>query len=237
MSQHDLYLLAIAVIVILTMVVAIARLRVHPFPALVVGALVLGLWAGAPPTQVLASFSKGFGGTLADVGMLLALGAMFGDMLASSGGAERVSTSLLSIGGPRMVPWTMCAVAMILGLPLFFEAGVVLMMPIIMNVGARLAKDPGGLKGNPYLLAGLPVFAGIGVLHVLVPPHPGPMIAIDAMKADLGTTLILGLLISIPIAVVAGPLYTFWIAPRATSKPPVDLVGQLTQTDTRFSPP
>lgn len=237
MSQHDLFLLAIALAVILAVVFAIARLRVHPFPALVVGAIVLGLWAGAPADQVLKSFRVGFGDTLANVGVLLALGAMFGQLLASSGGAERVSNALLSVGGTRLVPWTMCAVAMILGLPLFFEAGVVLMMPIILNVGARVAKDPAGLKGNAYLLAGLPVFAGLSVLHALVPPHPGPMVAIDAMKADLGVTLLLGLVMSIPIAVVAGPLYTYWIAPRASSSPPVDLVGRLTHRDEQFRAP
>jgi GntP family gluconate:H+ symporter len=237
MSQHDMFLLAIAVVVILAVVVAIARARVHPFPALMVGALALGLWTGAPADQVLKSFRVGFGETLANVGVLLALGAMFGQMLASSGAAERVSNALLSVGGTRMVPWTMCAVAMILGLPLFFEAGVVLMMPIILNVGARVAKDPGGLKGNAYLLAGLPVFAGLSVLHALVPPHPGPMVAIDAMKADLGVTLILGLLMSVPIAVVAGPLYTYWIAPRASSSPPEDLAGRLTHRDEHFRAP
>jgi GntP family gluconate:H+ symporter len=237
MSQHDLFLLFVALIVILGVVFSIARLRVHPFPALVIGALVLGLWAGAPTDQVLKSFRIGFGETLANVGVLLALGAMFGELLASSGGAERVASTLLKIGGTRMIPWTMCAVSMILGLPLFFEAGVVLMMPIILNVGAQLEKDPQGLKGNPYLLAGLPVFAGISVLHALVPPHPGPMVAIDAMKADLGETLILGLLMSIPIAVVAGPLYTFWIARRASAAPPVDLVGRLTHKDDQFRSP
>lgn len=237
MSQHDMFLLAIALVVILAVVIAIARLRVHPFPALMVGALALGLWAGAPADQVLKSFGVGFGETLANVGVLLALGAMFGQLLASSGGAERVSNALLNVGGTRLVPWTMCAVAMILGLPLFFEAGVVLMMPIILNVGARVAKDPGGLKGNAYLLAGLPVFAGLSVLHALVPPHPGPMVAIDAMKADLGVTLILGLIMSVPIAVVAGPLYTYWIAPRASSSPPVDLVGRLTHRDEHFRSP
>jgi gluconate:H+ symporter, GntP family len=237
MSQHDLFLLAIAVLVILAVVVAIARARVHPFPALVVGAIVLGLWAGAPADQVLKSFRVGFGDTLANVGVLLALGAMFGQMLASSGGAERVSNALLGVGSTRLVPWTMCAVAMILGLPLFFEAGVVLMMPIILSVGARIASEPGGLKGNAYLLAGLPVFAGLSVLHALVPPHPGPMVAIDAMKADLGVTLILGLLMSVPIAVVAGPLYTYWIAPRAAASPPVDLVGRLTHRDDHFRSP
>src|SRR6185437_14488202 len=146
MSPHALYLLAVAVVVILAVVVAIARLRMHPFPALVIGALALGLLAGAPADQVRKSFRNGFGDTLANVGVLLALGAMFGELLASSGGAERVSSALLKVGGTRLVPWTMCAVAMILGLPLFFEAGVVLMMPIIMNVGARLARDPAGLK-------------------------------------------------------------------------------------------
>jgi GntP family gluconate:H+ symporter len=162
---------------------------------------------------------------------------MFGELLASSGGAERVSSALLNVGGTRLVPWTMCAVAMILGLPLFFEAGVVLMMPIILTVGARLAKDPGGLKGNPYLLAGLPVFAGIGVLHVLVPPHPGPMVAIDALKADMGGTLLLGLVLSVPIAILSGPLFTYWVAPRASASPPVDLVARLTRTDDRFRSP
>src|SRR3954469_13537943 len=138
MSQHDLVLLAIALVVILAVVVSIARFRVHPFPALVIGALILGLWSGAPADLVLKSFHTGFGETLANVGVLLALGAMFGQLLASSGGAERIAVALLDLGGARMAPWTMCAVAMILGLPLFFETGVVLMMPIILNVGARL---------------------------------------------------------------------------------------------------
>ncbi len=237
MSQHDLFLLAIALAVILFVIVAIAKLRVHPFPALVIGALALGLFAGASPDQILKTFRTGFGETLANVGVLLALGAMFGELLASSGGAERVSSALVNVGGPRLVPWTMGAVAMILGLPLFFEAGVVLMMPIILTVGSRLAKDPGGLKGDPYLLAGLPVFAGIGVLHVLVPPHPGPMVAIDAVKADLGRTLLIGLMMSVPVAIVAGPLFTRWIAPRASANPPVGLVARLTRADDRFAKP
>jgi GntP family gluconate:H+ symporter len=237
MSQHDIFLLSVALAVIVAVVVAIARFRVHPFPALVIGALLLGLFTGASTDQILKTFRTGFGETLANVGVLLALGAMFGQLLASSGGAERVSSALLKLGGPRLVPWTMGIVAMILGLPLFFEAGVVLMMPIILTVGARLEKDSGGLRGNPYLLAGLPVFAGISVLHALVPPHPGPMVAIDALKADMGQTLVLGLLMAIPITIVAGPLFTYWIAPRASAAPPVDLVGRLTHTDDRFRAP
>src|SRR5579875_2493359 len=107
MSQHEIFLLIIALAVILGVVFAIARFRVHPFPALMIGALVLGLWAGAPAAQVLKSFRIGFGDTLANVVILLALGAMFGQLLASSGGAERIADALLSVGGTRMVPWTM----------------------------------------------------------------------------------------------------------------------------------
>lgn len=237
MSQHDLFLLGVAAAVILAVIVAIARFRLHPFPALMLGALALGLLVGAPPVQILNSFRTGFGETLANVGTLLALGAMFGELLASSGGAERVSSSLLKLGGPRLVPWTMCAVAMLLGLPLFFEAGVVLMMPIILNVGARLQKDSGGLKGDPWLLTALPVLAGIGTLHVLVPPHPGPMVAIDALHADLGRTLLIGLVMSVPVAIVSGPLFTRLIATRAKANPPADLAARLTQADTHFRSP
>lgn len=237
MSPDDLYLLGVALAVILAVVVAIAKFKMHPFPALMIGALALGLCTGAAPPQILKSFRTGFGETLANVGVLLALGAMFGELLASSGGAERVSTALLRAGGTRLVPWTIGIVAMLLGLPLFFEAAVVLMMPIVLTVGAQLARDPGGLKGNPYLLAGLPVFAGIGVMHVLVPPHPGPMVAIDAIGADLGTTLLIGILMAFPVAIMAGPLFTYWIAPRATASPPPDLVERLTHRDTSYRPP
>lgn len=237
MSQQDLILLGQALAVILGVVLVIARFRVHPFPALMIGALALGLLAGSPPDLILKSFRTGFGETLANVGVLLALGAMFGELLASSGGAERVANALLDVGGTRAIPWTMTAVAMILGLPLFFEAGVVLMMPIVLTVGARLARDKGGLKGDPYLLAALPVFAGIGVLHVLVPPHPGPMVAIDALNANMGATLVIGLAMSLPVAVVAGPLFTRWIAPRAQAAPPPDLVSRLTRPDASYRQP
>lgn len=149
-------------------------------------------------------------------------------------GPNAFAKALLNAGGTRLVPWTIELVAMLLGLPLFFEAAVVLMMPIVLTVGAPTRKDPGGLKGNPYLLAGLPVFAGIGVMHVLVPPHPGPMVAIDAIGADMGTTLVIGILLAFPVAILAGPLFTYWIAPRASASPPADLVERLTRRDTQF---
>src|SRR4029079_9429758 len=109
MSQHDLILLAIALCVILGIVIAIARFKVHPFPALMIGALALGLATGTGPEEILKTFRTGFGETLANVGVLLALGAMFGELLASSGGAERVSSALLRVGGTRLVARAVCA--------------------------------------------------------------------------------------------------------------------------------
>ncbi len=111
---------------------------------------------------------------------------------------------------------------MLLGLPLFFEAGGGADDADCADGGrAAGARDPGGLKGNPYLLAGLPVFAGIGVMHVLVPPHPGPMVAIDAIGADMGTHAADRHSDGFPRRHHgAGRLFTYWIAPRATASPP-----------------
>jgi GntP family gluconate:H+ symporter len=110
-----------------------------------------------------------------------------------------------------MLPWAMALIAAVLGLPLFFEVGVVLLIPIVLLVARR---------GNlPLMRVGIPALAGLSVLHGLVPPHPGPLVAVDALKADLGVTLALGLLIAVPTLIVAGPLFARlaerWVGPLA----------------------
>src|SRR5436190_17017831 len=119
MSEHDLILLAIALCVIIGIVIAIASFKLHPFPALMIGALALGLATGTGPEQILKTFRTGFGETLANVGVLLALGAMFGELLASSGVGERVFSALIKVSGTLLVPGTVCVVACIMGWLLF----------------------------------------------------------------------------------------------------------------------
>jgi len=123
---------------------------------------------------------------------------MIGKLLADSGGADEIVDTIIGRVGDRGLPWAMALIAAILGLPLFFEVGVVLLVPVVILVARR--------THNPLMRVGIPALAGLSILHGLVPPHPGPLIAIDALKADLGFTLLLGLVVAVPTLVISGPL-------------------------------
>ncbi|WP_414689398.1 GntP family permease [Nocardioides sp.] len=185
---------AIALIVVLIMV-----LKVHPFLALIGGGLTVGVVSGVPIEGVLTSFTTGFGSTAAGVGILIALGAMFAKLLADSGGADQIVDTIVGHASPRMLPWAMALVGAIIGLPMFFEIGLVLLMPVIYLVARRSQLS--------LVTVGIPALAGLSAMHGLVPPHPGPLVAIDALGADLGTTLAFGVLVAIPTVVVSGPLF------------------------------
>ena len=192
-------LLGIAVIVVL-----ITRFKVHPFLSLTLGALVVGAVAGLPMADTVASFSAGVGSTVGGVGLLIALGAMFGRLLADSGGADQIVDTIIGRASARTLPWAMALVGSLIGLPMFFEIGLVLLMPVILLVSMR--------SGLSLMRVGIPALAGLSVMHGLVPPHPGPLVAIDALDADLGITLGLGVLLTIPTVVIAGPLFARFAA-------------------------
>jgi GntP family gluconate:H+ symporter len=191
-------LLAACIIGILAVVALITVAKLHPFLSLMLGSAVLGVIATMPPGAIVDSFIKGFGSTTGSVGVLIALGAMIGTMLQDSGGAGKIVSTLIGRVGPRALPWMMAAIAAILGLPLFFEIGVVLLVPVIVLVARRTNVS--------LMLVGIPALAGLSVLHGLVPPHPGPLTAIGLLKADLGLTLLFGIIAAIPTLIVAGPL-------------------------------
>jgi GntP family gluconate:H+ symporter len=187
-------LVGIAVIVLLITVV-----KLHPFLALTIGSLVVALVAGEDLATAIESFSTGFGDTAAGVGTLIALGAMFGKLLADSGGADEIVDTIVGRSSGRSLPWSMALVGALIGLPMFFEIGLVLLMPVILLVARR--------SGQSVIRIGIPTLAGLSVMHGLVPPHPGPLVAIDALNANLGVTLALGVLIAVPTAVIAGPVF------------------------------
>jgi GntP family gluconate:H+ symporter len=187
-------LVGIAVIVLL-----ITRWKMHAFLALTIGSGVLGAVAGAPMSKAVASFTTGLGATVASTGVLIALGAILGKLLADSGGADQIVDTILARTGERRLPCAMTLIAALVGLPLFFEVGIVLLVPVVLLVARR---------GNQSLMrVGVPALAGLSVMHGLVPPHPGPLAAVAAIHADLGTTLALGVLVAIPTVVIAGPLF------------------------------
>jgi GntP family gluconate:H+ symporter len=199
-TGHDTQLLVVAAIGIALIVVLIAKLKLHPFLALVLGSAFVGLASGVELAKVISNFEDGVGGVLKEVGLLIALGAMLGKLLADSGGANRVVDTLLDKASGNKVVWSVTLVAVIIGLPMFFEIGLVLLLPVIVLVTQR--------SRMPLMRIAIPALAGLSVLHGLVPPHPGPLIAISAVKAELGTTLALGILVAIPTVIICGPLFS-----------------------------
>jgi GntP family gluconate:H+ symporter len=137
---------------------------------------------------------------------------MFGKLLADSGGADRIVDTLVSRSSTRTLPWTMAAVGALIGLPMFFEIGLVLLMPVIFLVARR--------SGLSLIRVGIPALAGLSAMHGLVPPHPGPLVAIDALGANLGITLGLGVLVAVPTVAIAGPLFARHAARWVDVAPP-----------------
>ena len=165
-SSSNTVLVLAALLGIATVVVLITWLKVHPFLAPILGSAVLVMVAGLGATPTVESFSKGVGSTVGSVGLPIALGAMIGGLLADSGGADRIVQTIVERVSPGMLPWAIAGAAALVGIPLFFEVGVVLLVPIVLLVGRRTHVS--------LMKVGIPALAGLSVLHGFVPPHPGP---------------------------------------------------------------
>ena len=207
-----------AVVSIALIVVLIVWVKMHPFFALMLGSGVMAVAANMGFANAFTSFSSGVGSTLGGVGVLIALGAVIGKFLTESGAADEIVDTILSKTPAKRLPWAMAGAAFIIGIPLFFEVGVVLLIPIVMLVAKRAKL--------PVILMGIPALAGLSALHGLVPPHPGPLIAIDALDANLGLTLALGLVVAIPTVIISGPLLAIPMARWVPIPAPDRIVGQ-----------
>jgi gluconate:H+ symporter, GntP family len=201
---HDTRLMAATVGAIAVIVLLIVVVKLHPFLALILGSAFIGLVAGVGLSEVISNFEDGVGSVLKEVGLLIALGAMLGKLLADSGGADRVIDTLVAKATPAKLPWAMALVAVIIGLPMFFEIGLVLLLPVIVLVTQRSELR--------LMRVAIPALAGLSALHGLVPPHPGPLIAISSVHAKLGTTLALGIVVAIPTVIICGPLFSILAA-------------------------
>ncbi|SHI94209.1 gluconate:H+ symporter, GntP family [Actinomyces denticolens] len=216
-SDNEVRLIAAALLGIAAIIVLIVWRKMHPFLALTLGSAVLAVVAGIPLTDTFTAFTDGLGSTVGSVGTLIAFGAIIGRLLIDSGGADQiVDTVLARTPGPRL-PWAMALIAFVVGIPLFFEVGIVLLIPVVMIVARR--------AGRPLILLGVPAMAGLSALHGLVPPHPGPLLAIDAVGADLGLTLGLGLLVAVPTVIIAGPVAARFMARWVPIEAPEPLGG------------
>lgn len=226
--SHAATLLIWTLLAIAFLIVMISKYKWNPFVTLLISSLLLGLVAGMDPADAVASLIKGMGGTLGTIAIVIGLGTMLGKMMAESGGAERIATTLIDRFGDKRVHWAMMIVGFLVGIPVFFEVGVILLIPIVFIV-ARKTK-------MPLLQIGIPVLAGLSTVHGLVPPHPAPMIAIDAYDANLGKTILYSILIGLPVAILAGPVFGKFIGKRIPVEPDEKLVEQFAMKENRSLP-
>ena len=164
-TPHDTWLLAVVGISIVVVIVLISWLKVHAFLGLMVGSFAVSILSGRPIGEAAHSFTSGLGETTGKVGILIVLGAVLGRMLADSGGIDQIVRTLTRLVGRDRLPWALTLVAAIVGLPMFFEVGVVLLVPVVVMVAARSTQ--------PVLRIGIPALAGLSILHGLVPPNTG----------------------------------------------------------------
>lgn len=211
LSTSPTLLLLYALVAVVGLIILIARFKLNAFLALILASLFVGICSGMELSKVAKSFQDGVGATLGFIAVVVGLGTMLGKMLAESGGAEVVANAFIRLLGRDRIHWTLMLVSFIIGLPVFFAVGLVLLVPIIFAL-ARETK-------SPLLFLGIPVAAGLSASHSLVAPHPGPLIAIATLGADVGKTIFYGILVGLPAAMVAGPIFGRFIAKRVIAEP------------------
>src|SRR5512142_1354172 len=202
----DARLLLLAAVAVVTLIVLIARFKVHPFIALVSVSLALGVATGMPLGVSVKAFQEGVGSALGFIAVVVGLGTMLGKMMAESGGATRIATTLIARLGESRVHWAIMFVAFIVGIPVFFQVGFVLLIPLVFTIARR--------TGLSLVKIGIPLVAGLSVVHGMVPPHPAAMLAVGAYHADVGKPILWSLAIGLPTAALAGPIFAAWVAPR-----------------------
>ena len=221
-------LLAIAAGAIVLLLVLIIKIRLHAFLALILVSLLTAFAAGVPAGSVVDVLTGGFGTTLGSVALLVGLGAMLGRMVESSGGAKVMSDTLVSRFGEARAPLALGVASLIFGFPIFFDAGLVVMLPIVFAVARRL--------GGSVLTYGLPAAGAFSVMHIFVPPHPGPVAASELLGADTGLVIILGLVVAVPTWYVSSYVYGIW-AGKKWVLPVPEILGGGDDADYPDNPP
>jgi gluconate:H+ symporter, GntP family len=221
-------LLFIVVAAIVALLLMITWGKLNPFVALIIVSIGTGLATGMPIVKIIQTIKDGMGGTLGFLAIVLGLGTMLGKMMAESGGAERIAKTLIDLFGVKRVHWAMMVVGFIVGIPVFFQVGFVLLIPLVFTIARA--------TGISLIKIGVPLVAGLSVVHGLVPPHPAAMAAVGIFKADVGKTIIYSLIVGLPTAIVAGPLYGRFIGNRIFKEVPKELSEQFVSEEKRELP-
>lgn len=191
--------LLIILLGIILLILLITVFKLDTFIAFVVVSIGIGLAEGMRPEALVKAIETGIGSTLGSLIMILGFGAMLGKLVAESGAAQRISSKLISIFGVKYIQWAMVTTGFIVGIPMFYNVGFVILVPLIFTVAAS--------TGLSLMYVGIPLLASLSVTHGFLPPHPSPTAISIMFKADIGKTLLYGIIIAVPVIVVAGPLF------------------------------
>ena len=172
--------------------------KVSPFLSLLIVAIIAGLLLGMQPASLLKSIEQGVGSTLGGLALIICLGAILGKILEEGGAAEKISTTLIKSFGEKNIQWAVLLTGFLIGIPLYYNAGFVILVPLVFSIARK--------TGLPLLYIAIPMAAALSTTHCFLPPHPGPVVLVNAFKANMGKTLIYGLIITIPVVILAGPV-------------------------------
>lgn len=193
---------------IFLLLLLILRFKLNSFISLLVASIVVALLAGMPLTEINHSIQNGMGGILGFIATIIGLGSIFGKLLEHGGGTEALARRLIQSFGIERAPWAMMLTGFLISIPVFFDAGLVILIPVIYALTRR--------SGKPILYFGIPLLAGMTVTHSFVPPTPGPIAVAELLDADLGWVILVGIIVGLPTAVIAGPIFGKWISSRIT---------------------
>lgn len=199
-------LILVALMGIIGLLVLVVGLRLHAFVALLLVSVCVGLAAGLPAAKVLQAVEEGMGGTLGFIAVVVGLGAMFGQMLEESGGAQCLADTLVERFGLERARWALTLTGFLVAIPVFFDVGFILLVPLIYSLSRRAAKPVIGLA--------IPLLAGLAVAHAFIPPTPGPMAVARVLGADMGRVILFGVCAGVPAVIVSGPLLAGWLEKR-----------------------
>lgn len=218
----DLYLLGITLIAIVIVILGVSWLKWHAFISLTVASLFLAVFSGLPMDKIVGAYETGVGAVLGHLIGILALGTILGKMMSDSGAGMQVADFFINKFGVKNLPWAMLLSGFIIGIPVFFEVGLVILLPLVISIRKSTKVN--------ILLIGIPVLAGLSIVHGLVPPHPGAMTAIGIYNANMGHVLLYSLIIAFPTAVIAGPLFAKWVQKRVIPVGEPELIRVVTKS-------
>ncbi|MCY9693547.1 GntP family permease [Paenibacillus alginolyticus] len=219
----NLYLLMVTLLAIVIVILGVAWWKWHAFISLTVASLFLAIMAGLSMDKIVGAYETGVGNVLGHLVGILALGTILGKMMSDSGAGTQVANFFIRVFGEKRLPWAMLLSGFIIGIPVFFDVGIVMLLPLVISIHKSTKQN--------ILLIGLPVIAGLSIVHGLVPPHPGAMTAIGIYKADIGKVLIYSLIIAIPAAIIAGPLFAKWVHKRVVPENEPELLSASTEPE------